>query len=449
MTFSTTAFSAAPLRPLDPTHRRFVLDAIDGLGPIGNTNMDAGLELAARSLHHSTKEYRSAVVVLSDGHPNVGRSAPEQLAAMAKEMRTRATVSTLGYGAHHDERVLVAIADGGGGTYAYVPDPLVAATKLARAVGAAGETVADEVSLGVTPHEDATIVAIHGGGDVRHTRDGPRIALPTMYRGVRHTLALEMEIGAGREHGRLELATLDLAYRTAARGVIDHGLASVSLEIAREAGPVDPAMHRAYLLALVDGVRSEARALADRGSFVSAAARLDEMVHRIDAAPGFVPDDGSPLAEAREQLVDDKVTMEAAPDPEMLASIYRGQHGRFSAGAGQRETARSGVGRTIDARVSGDVPNAKLVDLEHPGERFRLTASNIVGRSKCCDIVVPSSRVSRRHLGIYAQDGRFVVEDFGSSCGIFVNGKRVTVQELSHGDVLVVGDQRYAFEEDQ
>src|SRR3954470_16376290 len=51
--------------------------------------------------------------------------------------------------------------------------------------------------------------------------------------------------------------------------------------------------------------------------------------------------------------------------------------------------------------------------------------------------------ISRRHARITREpDGRFVIEDLGSTNGTFVNGERVTTRALSPHDVLEMGDTR-------
>jgi pSer/pThr/pTyr-binding forkhead associated (FHA) protein len=51
--------------------------------------------------------------------------------------------------------------------------------------------------------------------------------------------------------------------------------------------------------------------------------------------------------------------------------------------------------------------------------------------------------ISRRHARITKEaDGRFVIEDLGSTNGTFVNGERVTSQALNAQDVIEMGDTR-------
>lgn len=65
----------------------------------------------------------------------------------------------------------------------------------------------------------------------------------------------------------------------------------------------------------------------------------------------------------------------------------------------------------------------------------------MVGRSRQCDVVLPSENVSRRHARLFVEEGHLYVEDAGSSNGIWVGGERVEGRGiLKDGDTARVGD---------
>lgn len=64
-----------------------------------------------------------------------------------------------------------------------------------------------------------------------------------------------------------------------------------------------------------------------------------------------------------------------------------------------------------------------------------------VGRAEECDIKLPSGSVSRKHLRIFRKEGRWYVEDMGSSGGTFLNGRKIQQGQpflLTHGDRLTI-----------
>jgi pSer/pThr/pTyr-binding forkhead associated (FHA) protein/subtilisin family serine protease len=69
-----------------------------------------------------------------------------------------------------------------------------------------------------------------------------------------------------------------------------------------------------------------------------------------------------------------------------------------------------------------------------------------LGRGAENDIVLDSPQVSRRHARIECAGGRCMIEDMGSTNGLFVNGKRVSRAMLSPGDRLRFGDLELAYQ---
>ena len=62
-----------------------------------------------------------------------------------------------------------------------------------------------------------------------------------------------------------------------------------------------------------------------------------------------------------------------------------------------------------------------------------------IGSAKDSGIVVAARGVSRRHAGIRWRDGRYELADFGSTAGVFVNGRRITKTDLHDGDRIQLG----------
>ncbi len=67
--------------------------------------------------------------------------------------------------------------------------------------------------------------------------------------------------------------------------------------------------------------------------------------------------------------------------------------------------------------------------------------SYVIGRLEGCDIVLPSSSVSRKHARIFVLNGRCYIEDLGSANGILVDGQRVVGRrDLGTASQLRLGD---------
>jgi pSer/pThr/pTyr-binding forkhead associated (FHA) protein/tetratricopeptide (TPR) repeat protein len=63
-----------------------------------------------------------------------------------------------------------------------------------------------------------------------------------------------------------------------------------------------------------------------------------------------------------------------------------------------------------------------------------------VGRSAQCDVSILDEAISRKHFELQVDSGGVAMRDLGSGNGTLVNGERTEEVQLSHGDLLSVGD---------
>lgn len=71
----------------------------------------------------------------------------------------------------------------------------------------------------------------------------------------------------------------------------------------------------------------------------------------------------------------------------------------------------------------------------------------IIGRANECDFLIDGKEVSRQHARVYYKDGKYVIEDLKSTNGTFVNGRRIDVAELHHGDEINIGNFTIVFDD--
>lgn len=71
---------------------------------------------------------------------------------------------------------------------------------------------------------------------------------------------------------------------------------------------------------------------------------------------------------------------------------------------------------------------------------WKLENEIVIGRTSDCDISLKDEFTSNMHAKIYRLEGRYYVEDLGSTNGTYVNGRRITYPtELRGGDRVKVG----------
>jgi pSer/pThr/pTyr-binding forkhead associated (FHA) protein len=101
------------------------------------------------------------------------------------------------------------------------------------------------------------------------------------------------------------------------------------------------------------------------------------------------------------------------------------------------------VNRFSDESIEGTpIVDVRLVMFKANGERkdFPLGEGiTVIGRQEDCDLRIPLGEISRKHSEVIVHEGTVTVRDTGSANGTFVNNKRVTEQELSPGDHIVMG----------
>jgi pSer/pThr/pTyr-binding forkhead associated (FHA) protein len=62
-----------------------------------------------------------------------------------------------------------------------------------------------------------------------------------------------------------------------------------------------------------------------------------------------------------------------------------------------------------------------------------------IGRSPDNGLVIDNPAISHYHARVFQEDGRLMLEDFGSLNGTFVNGQRVKMVTLKPGDSVAIG----------
>ena len=89
----------------------------------------------------------------------------------------------------------------------------------------------------------------------------------------------------------------------------------------------------------------------------------------------------------------------------------------------------------------------KVLEGLQPGQEFDLEGEEwVLGRSPECDVVLESAAVSRRHLIVRSDNGRFSVKDLGSRNGTYINGTRVQESApLRNRDQVLICDILFEF----
>lgn len=103
-----------------------------------------------------------------------------------------------------------------------------------------------------------------------------------------------------------------------------------------------------------------------------------------------------------------------------------------------------------DGNLSGVLPDglAALLCVAKTGQEFQFSTTRMrIGRDSSNNVPIPSDTfASREHALITFEDGRFWLQDLGSTNGTLLNGRPVTKRlALSPGDTVTVGRTEVVF----
>lgn len=94
-------------------------------------------------------------------------------------------------------------------------------------------------------------------------------------------------------------------------------------------------------------------------------------------------------------------------------------------------------------------PYAYLISQDEKVTRYPVTRTTWrIGRSRDNEMTLDDNSVSRRHAEIQRlENGSFMIYDHDSLNGVFVNGQKISRQQLNEGDIIEIGDFYLRFTE--
>ena len=142
-------------------------------------------------------------------------------------------------------------------------------------------------------------------------------------------------------------------------------------------------------------------------------------------------------------------TGSVAPPLPMPASAANGAVPPLPPIRGRVATDTGKQGPAIVGRAGSRSAVSHVLVVDGPGTRHELsTGRNVIGRGTEADIRLPDTGVSRKHVDVVFDGSTATAEDLGSTNGTLVNGRRITRQPLSDGDVIRIGHSVLVYRQD-
>lgn len=232
--FSNGVAEIAPPTVVGPSTRASLMQRSQNLYAAGGTNLFAGVHtgiqrVASAPSTHSVRR----VVLISDGHANIGPSDPSSLGDLAANgTEYSVQISGIGVGLDYDENTLGALAVRSSGRLYHLEQPYQMAQILEREVNLLANTIATDAIIEITP---APGVRILEGITTGAVLDGQRLRVPlgSVYAGQQREILFRAQVDTSRAGSR-DLATASLVFRAPGEEDERHQTAAVRYEVIRD-----------------------------------------------------------------------------------------------------------------------------------------------------------------------------------------------------------------------
>jgi len=211
VTFDDRVDIVVPAEPL--TDKLAVKQAIGAVHARGSTDLSAGYFRGLQEARRAASDGGTTVLLISDGHANVGIQDPGQLGDVARKAHADGTsTTTLGVGLGYDERLMSAIAAGGAGNELFAETADQAVQHIAGEITGLLSMAAQAGSLllRMTPYVRAVRVLNELSSAV--VSEGIIFELGSFYAGEVRKLVLTFDVPGIAALGLVEIASLDFSY---------------------------------------------------------------------------------------------------------------------------------------------------------------------------------------------------------------------------------------------
>jgi Ca-activated chloride channel family protein len=288
--------------------------AVRALEAGGSTNISGALETAASLVRGARCAGEAGrVLLLTDGLPTAGVTDPAALARIARAAReTGVDISTFGVGVDFNERLMLALSDAGGGTYAYIEDPGALGPVFERELARIASTAARDVRLSIELAAGVELLEVFSWP---HERDGSKVSVRVgdIEAGRSRHVTMRLKVPTGAEGAVAAVASARVELRDAAAADAPRAGVSGPLVVACTPDPAAVAASRDAgvlgQLACGDAGSSIASATLklQEGDREGAKALLSACVLRLQSDPVFLSSAAGATATARARLFYDQI----------------------------------------------------------------------------------------------------------------------------------------------
>jgi len=295
--FDDTALVIAPIRTMADHDMPALRRAVRQIHTGGSTDISAGYLLGLRELNRTPASGGSTLLLISDGHANAGEQDPKFFTEVAAtNAQAKVTTSSIGLGNGYDEKILEALAQGGGGAHRF-------ASTIDEAIGAIAAEVEDLLDkaivntvLRLTPTVGLTRQPqIEVLQRLPHWKDGDTyvVQLGDLYAGENRRFMIDIEVPGIKALGLCQIAEITIEYLNLA----DRQEISVTTPINVNVVPGDqaagrianPVIRAERLIIAAQSEKATAIEELRSGDSKTASARLLKTVAKLRTEASLIP----------------------------------------------------------------------------------------------------------------------------------------------------------------
>jgi len=217
-------------------------EIIMGIHAGATTNIYGGLEAGLVELEKNfEKDYLNRMVLLSDGLANVGKTQPEDFAALGRTLSGKGVVvTTVGLGASYNEKLMSDLAQAGEGNTYFVADAHTLPEIFEAEIGHLVSTVARGVTITIKLPGNVKVEDVRGR-PFRQRGNQLEIDFHDVVAGHSKFSLLELTIPEGKAGDALETLSAHAEYRRAADNQPEKSSGSTSIRYSASTDEVEKA----------------------------------------------------------------------------------------------------------------------------------------------------------------------------------------------------------------
>ncbi len=273
-----TVFAPQPLLNKDIVYT--LLNKIDAGGC---TNLSGGwLKGCEHVLQHYTREMINRVLLLTDGNANVGITDVAVLIKTAQQKSTDGIITTtLGFGSHFNEDLLIGMADASGGNFYFIQSPEDTVEIFRIELESLGALIAQD--LVVTLHPQSVVQSVGVLNKYRVSDTHQQVHLGDVYATEDKQLMLELAVSPVTTVGMIDLMTVEYQYYAIAEGSIQQqqNQITVAIQVGTEDGTPNISVIQQASRLRIAQIKDQAIHLADNGDFNTASQLLRDIADAL------------------------------------------------------------------------------------------------------------------------------------------------------------------------